>query len=245
MYQQGSRPGFPPIGPTVRALMIALFGIQIVYMILINNGAADEMLGNLPLWAPEGFESGKIWQVFTYMWIHDHHDVVSHLLLNLLILYFIGPMFESAWGKKDFLRFFMLCGLGGGVLTLILSWFAPGMFGGMVVGSSGAMLGLIVAFGLTYPNREMYIFFVIPVRGSTLIPLTIGIDLLMWLSTPSGGGRIAIAAHWGGMLTAYLLITGRWRPDRFRSRLTEIKKKKARSKLGVVNGGKKDGQWIN
>jgi len=249
MYQQGSRPSFPPIGPTVRNLMIALFGVQIVYMVLINGGSQQAMLENIPLHAPEGIESGKIWQIFTYMWVHDHHDVISHLLFNLLLLYFLGPMFERKWGRRDFLRFFILCGVGGGVLTQVLAWIAPGTFGGPVVGSSGAMLGLIIAFGMTYPNREMLLFFVLPVRGKTLIPLTIAIDLLMWLSVPSPSGagatRIAIAAHWGGMLTAYLLISGNWRPQRFLYRLFEMKRKRSRKHLDVLKGGKDQGPWLN
>ena len=124
---------------------------------------------------------------------------------------------------------------------------APEFFGAIVVGSSAAMLGLIVAFSMRFPNEEILLFFILPIKGRHIVPITLVVDLLVRLS----GSPIAISAHWGGMLTAYLLITGRWRPSKMRRLLYDVKNRHTRRKksvpFDVLEGGKgKDGdKWIN
>ena len=109
------------------------------------------------------------------------------------------------------------------------------------------MLGLIVAFSMRFPNEEILLFFILPIKGRYIIPITLVLDLLVRLS----GSPIAISAHWGGMLTAYLLLTGNWRPWKLRRALKNFKDKrrggKKRVPFDVLEGGKgKNGdKWIN
>jgi len=228
--------------------MIAYALIQIAFLLATQRRAFGDDFAmacseHLPLWPSDVFSSGKIWQVFTYMWIHDPQSLM-HLAFNILVLYFFGPMFSRMWGARDFLRFYLICGLSGGILTVIMGAIAPETFGvNPVVGASAAIMGLIVAFGLKFPREEILLFFVIPVPGRAIIPLTLLIDLLMFASDSS----IAITAHWGGMLAGYLLITGNWRPGRlqrkWRARAKRKDSKKRKSGLKVVDGGK--GPWIH
>ncbi len=127
------------------------------------------------------------------------------------------------------------------MVNALLALIIPGFFGGVVLGSSAAMLGLIVAFALRYPDQGIYLFFVLRVPGRAIIPLTLGLDLLVRLT----GSPIAIGAHWGGMLTAYLLLTGTWRPSRLRARLGLAgRKKKLKRPFEVVDGGR-GGPWVS
>ena len=235
---------FPRMTRGVRNLMIGLAVTQIVFLLIVQtrifgDGAAELALGNLPLHTPDGVTSLKVWQVLTYMWIHDATGI-WHLIFNLVVLYFFGPLFERAWGFRDFMQFFVLCGLGGGVLNGLLGVLIPSLFGGVVVGASAAMLGLIVAFGLRFPNQSILLFFIIPVQGRHIILITVLGDLLIRLS----GSPIAIAAHWGGMITAYLLITGNWRSSRWRSLLARGGRKKKSHQFEILDGGKEE-RWPN
>ncbi len=234
---------FPRMTRGIRNLMIGLVVTQIVFLLIIHaqifgEGAAKLAFANLPLHIPDVFVDFKVWQVLTYMWIHDPTDI-WHLIFNLVILYFFGPLFERAWGIRDFMRFFVLCGVGGGVLNALLGTIAPEAFGVNVVGASAAMLGLIVAFGLRFPNQSILLFFIIPVQGKHIILITVLGDLLIRLS----GSPIAIAAHWGGMITAYLLITGKWRPTRWRGLLGRRSRKKPQP-FEILDGGKEE-RWPN
>ncbi len=253
-FNSQMRPQMPRMGKAVRTLLIILFGTHILFLMVVSKkifgaDAAIWVLENLRLHSPDGGPlDGKLWQVGTYMWFHDVG--LSHLLFNLLILFFFGPLFERSWGLKDFVRFFVLCGIGAGVVQTFFSWLSPTDFGTIVIGSSGAMLGLIVAFGMRFPNQEVLLFFVLPIAGRYIVWLTIAIDLLVFLSSDSD---VAIAAHWGGMLTAYLLISGNWRLSRLKSSVSGLfgrgllrimgKKKKKKRKFNVVDGGR--GPWLH
>lgn len=247
-YRGGRQLQFPRLTPVVRNLIIAFVVIQILFLLAVQQNSfgdsfALSTIKNLPLWPVAGISDWRIWQIFTYMWIHDP-DSLMHLAFNMLVLYFFGPMFSGMWGSRDFLRFFIICGVAGGLCTVFLAWIAPGTFGGHpVLGASGAILGLIVAFGMKFPREEILLFFIIPVQGRLLIPITILVDLLVFASDSS----IAIGAHWGGMLAGYLLISGNWRPGRLQQKFRVGKKKKARKKrkggFDVLDGGK--GPWIH
>ena len=241
---QRFQPSFPRMTRGIRNLMIGLVVTQIVFLLIVHahifgEGAAKLAFGNLPLHTPDGIVALKVWQVLTYMWIHDPTDI-WHLIFNLVVLYFFGPLFERSWGMRDFMRFFVLCGIGGGVLNALLGVVAPAAFGGVVVGASAGMLGLIVAFGLRFPTQTILLFFIIPVQGRHIILITVLGDLLIRLS----GSPIAIAAHWGGMITAYLLITGNWRSSRWRSLLARGGRKKKSHQFEILDGGKEE-RWPN
>ncbi|NUN14782.1 MAG: rhomboid family intramembrane serine protease [Myxococcales bacterium] len=186
-----------------------------------------------PAWQdPQSVTGGYVWQLFTYMWLHDLGSPL-HLLFNMLMLWLFGSHFEEKWGPRAFLQFYLLCGVGAAVFTVLLALAAPSLFGAPVVGASGALLGFISAFARIYPERKVYLWLAIPVSGKHLLWLTIGIDLLFFLSLRS---QLAFATHLGGLLTGYLLVTGWWRPQKLISMIqTELGRRRRKSnRLRVV-----------
>ena len=116
----------------------------------------------------------------------------------------------------------------------------PELLGGAVLGASGAILGLIAAFGLIFPRQKIHLWFILPIEGRHIIWITIALDTLMFLTEPRG---FAFAAHMGGLLTGYLLVTGNWRPSLLRDRLKlqQIGRKKRHLRVVPDN----DRKWMN
>ena len=172
----------------VKRLMIIQFGIWLACLIGIKwmglnfIGVLWEHCRLSPHWLlPNGIFDGEIWQLFTYMWLHDLMDPM-HLLFNLVLLYFFGPVFEQRWGPKAFFQFFVLCGIGAALFTVILAMLIPSLFAHPVIGSSGALLGLLSAFAVTFREQKIYIWFVLPISAKHIIPITIGLDFLFFLT---------------------------------------------------------------
>jgi membrane associated rhomboid family serine protease len=150
----------------------------------------------------------RIWQLFTYMWIHSPSDVY-HILFNSLFFWMIGGNLEQAWGARAFLRFYLICGVGAGVCVLVFGLiFAPDV---LVVGASGAVYGLVVAWGIYNPNRLIYFFGIFPMKVKHFVLIPIGFALADFLTRAKG---VSHAAHLGGMAVGALLVTGFWRPDK-------------------------------
>jgi membrane associated rhomboid family serine protease len=164
-----------------------------------------------PTWTlPDSLFHGEIWQIFTYMWLHDLGSIF-HLLFNMLMIYFLGGLFEQRWGRRAFISFYVLCGVGAAVITAIVGAALPGVFGNPVIGASGAIIGFVAAFARTFPDQRIYIWFVLPVQGRHILWIVVAVDLLIFVF---GDSNIAFATHMGGLITGYLLVTGFWRPGR-------------------------------
>jgi membrane associated rhomboid family serine protease len=141
------------------------------------------------------FSKFWIWQLVTYAFLHGNG---WHLFFNMFALWMFGPPLESIWGTKKFLLYYFICVLGAAAFQ---SFLAPDV---LVVGASGAIYGLLLAFGLLFPDSVMYLFFIFPVRA---IQAVIFISLLTLVSAiGSGGSRVAHFAHLGGMLAGFLYL---------------------------------------
>jgi membrane associated rhomboid family serine protease len=154
----------------------------------------------------QGIEQGYFWQLITFQFLHGG---VFHLLMNLLGIYMFGRTLEDALGRAGFLRLYLLSGLAGGMLQMVVAFLFPRVFGGAVVGASGGVFGLIAAFATLYPNQPltMLIAFVIPLemRAKWLLAILGGLALF-GLLVPTD--NIAHAAHLGGLLLGIAYV--RW-----------------------------------
>jgi len=142
-----------------------------------------------------------IWQPVTYLFMHGG---AFHLLINLFVLWMFGMAIETQWGGREFLRFYLICGVGAGIFNVILTphSMAP------IVGASGAVYGLLVAFAMLYPDSVVYLYFLFPVKAKHM---AIAIGVITFLSaTGSGGSRVAHLAHLGGMLIGYIYLRWWW-----------------------------------
>jgi membrane associated rhomboid family serine protease len=210
------------VTPMVRNLMVAN---AIVWVLQQGGFFSTETFA---LSVPGVVEHNRIYQLFTYMWLHGPP---MHLFFNMLSLWMFGPQLEQIWGPQRFLRFYMICGLGAGVLILL--WNAYVRTGDPTLGASGAIFGVLTAFSLLWPDRQIMLLFPpVPLRALYFIPFL----FLMTLVMP-GGDNISHVGHLGGVLTAGVLmrdelrralnLTGlryRWNRYRMRGRLRTIQR---------------------
>jgi len=154
----------------------------------------------------------KIWQPFTYMFFHGD---VWHVLINMFVLWMFGSELERVWGKKNFLRFYFITGIGSGLAT---------MFFGLqstipIVGASGAIYGVLLAYGVMFPNRTVYLYGIIPIKS---IWFVIGIGVIAFFSSFNNFTNISHLTHLFGMIIGYLYLK---RPVHFRSLWFSVFKK--------------------
>jgi membrane associated rhomboid family serine protease len=141
----------------------------------------------------------RLWQFVTYMFLHGSF---FHLIFNMLILWMFGSEMERTWGPETFIRYYFFTGVGAGVLTWILSPTSPIPN----IGASGALYGILLAYAMTYPNRLIYVYFLVPVPAKYLV-LIFGVFEFMASVRHTSDG-IGHFAHLGGML--FGLIYLRW-----------------------------------
>ncbi len=140
---------------------------------------------------------GFIWQLFTYMFIHGG---LGHIFWNMFVLWMFGSEIESVWGKKEFYKYFFITGIGSGIITLLFSLNSTIP----VVGASGAIYAVLVAFALMFPDREIYLYFLFPIKAKYFV-LIMGV-ITFFSSFNRGASQISHLTHLGGLLIGYLYI---------------------------------------
>ena len=192
------------ITPGVKALLIAnvsVFGIQVLAQQAGGTGI-ETIFGLTPRLV---YESRYVWQLVTYMFLHST-GWLSHLLLNMLMLWMFGTEVERVWGTREFVKYYFVCGVGAGIVTCLTFPTST------TIGASGAIFGIMLAYGLLYPNRQIYFWFIFPMRAISFVLLCTGIELFSLLSLQDG---VAHFAHLGGMLFGYLYLKRVWRVRTF------------------------------
>jgi membrane associated rhomboid family serine protease len=157
----------------------------------------------------EIFVRGQIWRLASYMFLHSV-DTVFHLLFNMLALWMFGSELEERWGTKRFLRFYTLCGVGAGLFS-IFYMLNPATQAMPVIGASGAVLGLLTAYACYFPERQVLLFFVIPIRVWMLVAGYAALSLLFAFS--QRGGVVAHLIHFGGIAVAFAYVKGHDRAE--------------------------------
>ena len=156
------------------------------------------------------------WQPFTYMFLHAGWD---HLFFNMFALWMFGYILENYWGTRRFLIFYILCGIGAAFTHMAMS-ILLNMPPVPTVGASGAIYGILLAFGMMFPNERIYLYFLLPIKAKWFVIIYALIELFEGVFR-SGDG-VAHFAHLGGMLVGLILILlwrqrekrqDRWRRD--------------------------------
>lgn len=164
------------------------------------------------------------WGPLTYMFLHGD---LMHLAGNMLFLFFFGPPLESRWGDREFLKFYVACGLGGVALSMV---FMPAT----VIGASAAVYGVMLAFAMNWPNAPIYVFGIFPVLAKYLVAFLGLLALLSAQGSVQGGGGVAHFAHLGGLITGYLYLKADWRTKKPLEGIKKATRKKRR--LAIVPG---------
>jgi membrane associated rhomboid family serine protease len=183
-----------------------------------------------------------LWQLVTYLFIHSG---ISHLLFNMLALWMFGVPLEQTWGTKRFLKYYFLCGIGAGLCDVALHA-AVGDWGTRTVGASGAIYGLLMAFGVLFPNQTVLMGFLFPIKAKYMVMIYGAIELLLAFSVNDGVSNIA---HLGGMIFGYVYLKGRLPrlslPD-WQAAYKQWKLRRAKKKFQVYMRKHGDrGPWVN
>ena len=182
-------PESPRMTRAVQWLLALNIGVYFLQLTLFGPDAVYSALALDPARFP-----GSWWTVVTYMFVHAW---LAHLAFNMFTLWMFGPRLEQAWGTRSFVQFYLWCGLGGAVAHLIFAQHSA------VIGASGAISGVLVAYALRWPDEEVYLFGVIPMKSRWLIAAMIGMNIIFALSPSSG---IDWTAHVGGMGFGWLFL---------------------------------------
>jgi membrane associated rhomboid family serine protease len=159
-----------------------------------------------------------------------------------------GAELERVWGTRNFIKFYFVTGIGAGILTVLVSLlrFAPvaQLYASDIIGASGAVYGLLLAYALYFPNRPIYMYFVFPIPAKLFVIIMGG--LAFYSSMSEGGGGVANATHLGGLLIALVYLKGvrprlsPWAEVKYR--YVKWKIGRARKKFDVYSGGRSDGR---
>jgi len=200
---------FTNLPPVTKALLIANGLIFVLQLVL---GERVYAIFELWPWVPGGIDAlggGQAfmpWQLLTYGFLHDPNNF-AHLLFNMLALLMFGAPLEYTWGNRRFLTYYLVCIAGAGLCQLLVTtWMiSQGMPAGRTLGASGGVFGLLLAYGMLFPNqRVMLLIPPIPMRARTLVIIYGAIELLLGFTGLQPG--VAHFAHLGGMLFGWLLI---------------------------------------
>jgi membrane associated rhomboid family serine protease len=176
--------------PAVKNLMIAtgvVFLVQQILRTISIDVYVYYFLSYFALDPEKVWNQYYIWQLFTYIFLHGDF---FHILFNLFSLWMFGGELESYWGRRRFLFYFFFCGIGAGIFTVLLSPYP-------VIGASGAIYGILLAFGWLFPNRPIYIYFLFPIPAKYMVII---FGLIEFFSSGSGGGGVAHLTHLGGLV---------------------------------------------
>jgi len=192
--------------PVVKKLLLLNAGIFVGLFLLRIFSPASEIialreLGVVPQETVFGF---RVWQPLTYIFVHREF---GHLFWNMLGLWMFGSALERDWGGRRFLRYYLLTGVGAGLLNVAVSllWGGPAATV-PTIGASGSVLGVLLAFGVLYPNAPILIMFVLPVPARIVVIVYGALTVLMVMKGPGSG--ISHISHLGGMLIGLGYLRG-------------------------------------
>ena len=199
----------------IKILVSVNFGIFLLQTVARTEGLFFPLFGLVPKLVWSEF---MIWQPFTYLFFHGG---IWHVLINMFVLWMFGSELERIWGKGHFLKFYFVTGVGAGLVTMIfgLNSMTP------IVGASGAVYGVLLAYGLTYPNRTVYLYGIIPIKSLWFV---IGIGVIAFMSSFDNVSQISHFTHLSGMMIGYLMLK---RPVRFNDLWFSIRKKTLEYKI--------------
>ncbi len=198
------------ITPAVKYLVLACTAVFIIQTLTtLSFGKIVEYqkivlrFGLIPTGVVPGL---RIWQPVTYLFLHGD---LWHLLINMLMLWMFGRELELVWGKQRFLNYFFLCGVGAGIITILVKY-VPWFFGHTIsdvptIGASGAIFGILIANAILFPDRQIWLFplpIMIPMRP--FVAVMAAIEFFGTLG--SAGDNVSHLCHLGGMLIGWLYL---------------------------------------
>ncbi len=185
------------LGFGVKSLLIAN---GVIYLLQLLVG--KELIYLLGLIPAQVLQDLRVYQLFSYMFLHGGF---FHILMNMFILWMFGTEIEHTWGTKRFFKYYFLCGIAGGLFTIM---FMPNSVV-PTIGASGAIYGLLVAYAVMFPNRTIYLYFLIPIKVKWAVIIFVALEFFASLNATSSG--IGHLAHLGGAVIGFIYLKLDWR----------------------------------
>jgi membrane associated rhomboid family serine protease len=222
-----------PMTPAVKWLLISNIAI-----FLITSFWPDpvRVLGLRPV---EVWGGLRVWQVATYMFLHAN---LLHVGFNMLALWMFGVELERLWGTRFFVRYYAITGVGAGLCVMLVSVFSTQLAQAATIGASGAIFGLLMAYALYFPHRQILLFLLFPVSSRVFVAIVGAVNLYSAMTATNAG--VAYFAHLGGLVVGYLYLkskTPRFHPiAEIKYRYLKWKINRVKRKFDVYAGGRAD-----
>lgn len=241
----------PPAIKTLLIACVAVFAFQTLLRVGWGVHAEDAFKVYLGL-EPIAVLRGYVYQLATYIFIHEN---IWHLLINLLVLWMFGKDLELSWGSRKFYFYFFLCGIGAGVINVlvkdVLVHLGVGTFDvGPTIGASGAIFGVLLAMAVLFPHQQVW-FFPFPVSISMRMFVVIMGAIEFYYSLTAPGDGVAHVCHLGGMLVGYIYLRRGSFLHNPRNFFSDWKRRRLRKKFEVYVREHRDkppsrpDNWIN
>lgn len=220
MYRSGFSFSYR-LTPWVKRLIIANVVVFLLVSVLVASGVSFNLFVTYL-----GFDDAKAltqpWTIITYMFLHGG---ILHVLFNMLFLFFFGPPLEERWGGKEFVKYYAICGVGAALVNLVFSE-------GVIIGASGAVYGVMLAYALNWPNSLIWIYAIFPIKAKYLVLILGGVSFYSAFLGASDG--IAHFAHLGGLVVGFVYLKKGWE---VRAHFDGLRKRLRRRKFTIVRGG--------
>jgi membrane associated rhomboid family serine protease len=227
---------FPRAIKTICLACIAVFSLQEMSQLIFHGKGWDFWLDWFGLAPSTIILHGRIWQPFTYLFLHGN---ILHILLNLLFLAMFGADLEHTWGAKKFYSYFFFCGVGAGIIDLLVRVIlvstklaTPGLLGISTIGASGAIYGILLANAVLLPHRQVWLF-PLPVTVSMRIFVIVMGAIEFFVTIGSTGDGVSHICHLGGMGVGYLYLRRGSFLYNFRNYFSDRKRRRLRKKFEV------------
>jgi membrane associated rhomboid family serine protease len=225
-------------GPMTPAVKLIIFVNAGVFLLTLVAPALVVSLFGLTPSAVLG--QVQVWQLVTYLFVHSPSSFF-HILFNMLAVWMFGVELERRWGTPFFAKFYFVCGVGAGLCTMVAALLpfeaTARLYFATTIGASGAVYGLLMAWALIFPHREILFMFIFPLKARMFVLLVGAIAFFSAMN--SSGGPVASIAHLGGLLAGWIFLQG---PGgllmEFRRQLARRKMDSMRRRFNVHKGGR-------
>jgi membrane associated rhomboid family serine protease len=223
------------VTPAVKLILILNVG-----MFLLTLMAPSMVVGLLGLTPAAVIEQARVWQLATYLFVHSPSSF-GHILFNMLAVWMFGVELERRWGTPFFLKYYFVCGMGAAFCTMIAAFLpfdaTTRLYDTTTIGASGAVYGLLMAWALIFPHREILFMFIFPLKARVFVLIVGAIAFFSALN--ASGGPVASIAHLGGLLAGWLFLQGpRGLIMEVRRQIARRRMDRMRRRFNVHKGGR-------
>jgi membrane associated rhomboid family serine protease len=232
------------ITPAIKVLVLACTGVFLVQLLVRQFAGPSAEYHDIELFfglVPYGVTHAlRIWQPFTYLFLHEG---LWHILINMFVLWMFGRDVERAWGQRRFYIYYFLCGVGAGVINIVVKTILdPHGLGSALtptIGASGAIYGVLIAAAVLFPHQRVLLI-PFPVAISMRVYVGIMVVIEFFGTLGSGGDNVSHVCHLGGMLVGYLYLRRGSYLYSYRNRVSDWKRRRTLRKFEVYQKRHRD-----